>query len=279
MINFHVNTTRRTTYTIQIMKSKLLLLISFALVFSTARTQDTTLYEKALFIQDNDTMPYRILLPIDYDIAKTYPLVYVLHGAGERGNDNKAQLVHGSGLFLRDSIRTNFPAIVVFPQCPANSFWANIDVKTDSSGNRIFGFREDGKPTVAMDMAQQLLKRIMNDYPVNKNQVYVGGLSMGGMGTFEIVRRNPKLFAAAFPICGGAAPATAKKLTNTSWWVFHGDADPVVPLAYSTVMVNALTAENADVKFSVYPGVGHDSWNNAFAEPTLLPWLFSHVKQ
>jgi predicted peptidase len=215
---------------------------------------------------------------LNYDAAKKYPLILVLHGAGERGNDNESQLVHGAGLFLRDSIREKYPAIVVFPQCPANSYWSNMDPKMDKYGKKEFLFKADGKPTIAMDLAQQLLKKLIKDLSVNKKQIYVGGLSMGGMGTFEIVRRNPKLFAAAFPICGGANPATAPQLIKVKWWVFHGAADDVVSPVYSQKMVDALKAVNGDVKFSLYPGVNHNSWDNAFAEPTLMAWLFSKSK-
>ena len=204
----------------------------------------------------------------------------MLHGAGERGNDNEAQLIHGSTLFLRDSIRKNYPAIVVFPQCAANSFWSNAEFKLDSIGRKKgLHFLAVGKPTTAMKLAQGLLYKIMDEYPVNRKQVYVGGLSMGGMGTFEIVRRNPKIFAAAFPICGGGATATASWINKVKWWVFHGDADEVVPPNLSVEMVDALKAAGADVKFSLYPGVNHNSWDNAFAEPGLIPWLFSKKKK
>ncbi len=101
---------------------------------------------------------------------------------------------------------------------------------------------------------------------------------MGGMGTFEIVRRNPDMFAAAFAICGGAHPDTAPQLTKTPWWVFHGDEDIIVDYEHSKNMVKAMKASYADVKFTTYEGVNHNSWENAFAEPELLPWLFSHSK-
>ena len=101
---------------------------------------------------------------------------------------------------------------------------------------------------------------------------------MGGMGTFEIVRRNPNLFAAAIPICGGANPATASKLKKTDWWVFHGAKDDVVPPHLSEDMVNALKKEKASVKFTVYPEANHNSWDSAFAEPDFLSWLFAQKK-
>ena len=109
--------------------------------------------------------------------------------------------------------------------------------------------------------------------------MYVGGLSMGGMGTFEIVWRNPKLFAAAFPICGGADTGSAKKFSKISWWIFHGAKDDVVLPLFSQRIVTALQQINADVKFTLYPEANHNSWDNALAEPELMPWLFSNVKK
>jgi predicted peptidase len=206
---------------------KKLLLFILAGFINAAQAQDISLYEKKLYISGNDTMPYRLLLPVDFDASKKYPLVFFLHGAGERGNDNEKQLVHGAKLFLQEEVRTKYPAIVVFPQCAENSFWSNVGFKMDN-GQRAFLFQEAGEPTPAMKLAQELLSSLMKTYPVAKRQVYVGGLSMGGMGTFEIVRRNPKLFAAAIPICGGGNTATALSLKKTKWWVFHGGKDDVV---------------------------------------------------
>ncbi len=252
----------------------LLLAIGFAQLL---HAQDFSLFQQKQFILGNDTLPYRILLPENYDAAKKYPLIFFLHGAGERGNDNKAQLVHGAKLFLNDETRKNYPAIVVFPQCPQNSFWSNVDFKMEN-GKRDFSFQTGGEPTIAMKLAEQLLFKVVKEYAVNKKQLYVGGLSMGGMGTFEIVRRNPKLFAAAFPICGGANPATAAQLKKVKWWVFHGAKDDVVPPSWSEKMVEALKAVKASVKFTLYPNANHNSWDPAFAEPELLSWLFAQRK-
>ncbi|RYF89984.1 MAG: hypothetical protein EOO03_04720 [Chitinophagaceae bacterium] len=129
-----------------------------------------------------------------------------------------------------------------------------------------------------MQLANKLLHNLMEQYPVQKKRVYVAGLSMGGMGTFELVARNPKLFAAAIPICGGGDVATASKLKKPKWWVFHGAKDNVVPPVYSQEMVAALQAAKASVKFTLYPEANHNSWDPAFAEPTLLSWLFAQKK-
>lgn len=255
---------------------KYFLLLAVALT-QLLHAQDKSLFQKKQFILGSDTLPYRILLPENYDASKKYPLVFFLHGAGERGNDNEAQLVHGSKLFLDPVTRKNYPAIVVFPQCPKNSFWSNVDFKMEN-GKREFYFKTDGEPTLAMKLAQELLYSIQKEYPVNKKKIYAGGLSMGGMGTFEIVRRNPKLFAAAFPICGGANPATAPQLKKVKWWVFHGAKDDVVPPSLSEKMVEALKGVKADVKFTLYPDANHNSWDAAFAEPELLSWLFAQKK-
>ena len=242
-----------------------------------AMAQNMDQYQKRYFEKDGDTLPYRILLPKDFDASKKYPLILFLHGAGERGNDNEAQLVHGSSLFLDESVREEHQAIVVFPQCKTNSSWARIDVHGNIP-NRQFIFYEEADPTLEMLLLEGLLKELKKAYRLDKKRLYVGGLSMGGFGTFELVRRNPKMFAAAFPICGGANPKISKKLRKLDWWVFHGDADQVVPETYSAEMVKAMKREEINVKYTVYPGVGHNSWDNAFAEPDLLSWLFSKSK-
>ena len=268
------------------MKLKLIFLLCIVTATSSLQAQlvpvlreDLSLYQKKYFILNNDTLPYRLLLPKDYDVNKKYPLILFLHGAGERGNDNEKELVHGADLFLRDSIRQNYPAIIVFPQCPEESFWSNVKRDVTKTGEDRHIFQTGGEPTTAMDLLQRLLKQIIKNYPVQKKQIYVGGLSMGGMGTFEIVYRNPKLFAAAFPICGGADVASAKRFSKTSWWIFHGGKDDVVLPQFSQRIVTALEQLHADVKFTLYPEANHNSWDNAFAEPGLIPWLFSKKKK
>lgn len=258
---------------------QLLALFTLAIIFlGDVSGQDLSLYQKKWMVQNGDTLPYRILLPENYDSTVKYPVIFFLHGAGERGNDNQKQLVHGGKLFLKEEVRKNYPAIVVFPQCPTNNYWGNLLRTHDDKGKRTFDFLEEGPPGRYMVLLQELIQFVFEKYPVKKDQVYAGGLSMGGMGVFELVRRMPKTFAAAFPICGGANPATASKLKKTSWWVFHGAKDDVVPPYHSENMVEALKKVKAKVKFTLYPQANHNSWDSAFAEPELLPWLFSQHK-
>ena len=257
------------------MKSKIFLACVCLLFTFALAAQDNSSYEKHWLVQGNDSLPYRLLLPENYDASKKYPLVFFMHGAGERGNDNEAQLVHGAKLFLQADVRTQYPAIVVFPQCSQQSYWVNANMKRDSLGKNVFAFNAAAEPTIAMQMANQLLHEIIQKYPVQKKKIYIGGLSMGGMGTFELVRRMPNTFAAAFPICGGANPLTAKKIKKTQWWIFHGAKDDVVPSYHSQNMYDALKKAGAKVKFTLYPNNNHNSWDSAFAEKGLLDWLFS----
>jgi predicted peptidase len=127
----------------------------------------------------------------------------------------------------------------------------------------------------AIDLVKSLVKTKVAD----KKRLYIMGLSMGGMGTMEAVSRNPKMFAAAIPICGGADLTYVKKYAKKlPFWVNHGDADAVVPVKHSRELVASLQEAKANVTYTEYPGVNHNSWDNTFAQPTLLSWLFSFKK-
>jgi predicted peptidase len=237
---------------------------------------DSTGYEKALYLENGDTLPYRILFPENYDRTKKYPLVLFLHGAGERGSDNEKQLVHGSSLFLKEENRKNFPCIVIFPQCPAAGFWASVEV--DRSVRPLkFEFNYRGSDiTPSLRLAMGLTRSVIKQEAVDPDRVYVTGLSMGGMGTFEAVWREPELFAAAAPICGGGdAGAYKRAAARVPFWIFHGASDSVVGVDLSRVMVARLKKFRAAVRYSEYPGVDHNSWDNAFAEQDFLSWMFS----
>ncbi|MBT8289087.1 MAG: dienelactone hydrolase family protein [Bacteroidia bacterium] len=261
---------------VKLQKFKYILLIALSLSTSLSNmyAQEFDSYKKELFIQNQDTLPYRILLPKDFQSTKVYPLILFLHGAGERGSDNTLQMKHGGDFFMSDSIRDKYPSIVVFPQCKTGMSWNNVEYDLEADDPK-FIFPTKHSKNIHLDLLEGLIEALKKQYNIDKERMYVGGLSMGGMGTFELVKRNPRVFAAAFPICGGAHPQLARRLRRTSWWIFHGADDRVVPLISSEQIYQALKAKNTDVKLTVYPGVGHDSWTNAFAEPGLMKWLFS----
>lgn len=239
----------------------------------TSMAQNNT-YTKEAFVKGTDTLLYRLLMPENFDPEKKYPVLFFLHGAGERRNNNEAQLLHGGDLFQSERMRKEFPAIVVVPQCPANDFWANVQIRR--TGER-FGFQEGGEPGKAMSLLIGLVDEVRDLKYSDNKQLYVGGLSMEGMGTLEMLRRKPKTFAAAFAICGGDNIANVKKYKKIPLWFFHGEKDTTVPSVNSKVVVAELQRLKAkDVKITLYPEAGHNSWDAAFADPQLLPWLFSH---
>lgn len=256
---------------------KIKVLILLSLIISSALAQDLSKFKKENFIKGADTLKYRVLYPENFDASKKYPIVLFLHGSGERGNDNEKQLTHGSKLFLADDFRKNYPAIVIFPQCSLSSFWSNVEMET-VTGKRFFNFLTDGAPTKAMSLLLGLTDEIINKPFTDKSRVYIGGLSMGGMGTFEMLRRKPKTFAAAFPICGGDNIANVKKYKNVPLWIFHGGMDDVVNPQLSYDVYNALKKIDHTPKFTVYPKANHNSWDSTFAEPELMSWVFSQRK-
>jgi len=256
------------------------ILVIFSLILSlvpfTVAAQEQEVFKKEHYIKGTDSLNYRILFPKDFSKDKKYPVVLFLHGAGERGDDNEAQLTHGSDLFLEN--REDFPAIVIFPQAPKDDYWAKVEVKRDSMPFQ-FKFKNKETTTTSLQLVMELMDAIIQEEFVNTNRIYVGGLSMGGMGTYEIVYKRPKMFAAAFAICGGANPEIAEAYpADFNIWIFHGKKDDVVFPKYSEAMARAINHYGGNAKLSLYPEDNHNSWDSAFAEPNLLPWLFSQKR-
>lgn len=247
---------------------------------SICHAQDFSAYEKHYFNAPELNMPYRYLRPLNFDSAKKYQLVIFLHGAFEKGSDNELQLNIGGDFFLRDSIRKNYPAYVLFPQCPQNDLWAWFEPKTDSFTHHvqmIFPFYK--KPTEVASVLMRLIDSLKHSDKIDASRIYIGGLSQGGMGVLDLIARYPQTFAAAFSICGAGDVSTSKNFSGkTALWLFHGDADNVVPVSFSRNYFKKLQKLKADVLYSEYKGVKHNSWVNAFNEPALMYWLFSKRK-
>jgi predicted peptidase len=243
-------------------------------------SQDKSLFEKETFMSSSgEVLPYRILKPLDFDKSKKYPIVLFLHGAGERGSDNEAQLTHGVSTFLTEKYRTEYPCIVIAPQCPKEGYWASAKFTRDKYPID-FDFNYSYEITPALDAAIELLDSYIEDEFTDTSRVYITGLSMGGMGTFEAVGRFPELFAAAVPICGGGDTGSYNSETaQVPFWIFHGDADGVVPVENSRKMYARLMELEADVKYQEYADINHNSWENAYNEVNLVPWMFSKKRK
>ncbi|WP_165749502.1 prolyl oligopeptidase family serine peptidase [Cellulophaga sp. Z1A5H] len=235
-------------------------------------------YQKEMFIKGADTLKYRVMYPKNFSDTDQYPVVFFLHGAGERGNDNESQLAHGSSLFANAESLENFPAIVVFPQCPTEDYWSNAKIKRQTRPISL-KFKYNRAPTKAMNMVMQLVDEMVGKPFAKENQVYIMGLSMGGMGTYELLYRKPETFAAAIAICGGGDEKKSKDFARkVPLWIFHGAKDDVVDPQLSLKMASAIMEYGGQPNVTLFSDANHNSWDPAFAEPALLPWLFTQKK-
>ena len=251
-------------------------ILSFIFAFpqtSFAQTGLENIYEPREYYSDaGDTLRYRIMFPEVMTADSVYPLVLFLHGAGERGNDNTAQLAWGLDVFADEDFRKDHPAIVIAPQVPAGSFWANLNWRQQGAALM-------DEPALPLKLAYELVLEMKEKYPVDEHRLYVTGLSMGGFGTWDIITRYPDLFAAAMPICGGGDPAKAYRLTEIPIWNFHGARDNVVPPDLSRDIINAIWEAGGKPGYTEYPDVDHFSWVPAYNDRFVLDWLFSQSKQ
>ncbi len=229
-------------------------------------------YEARTFTgADGAKLGYRLLTPRNYDAAKKYPLVVFLHGSGERGTDNKAQLKHGAPLFLKPEAREKYPCFVIAPQCPPEQTWSAVKGWTGPNA-----FEEE--PTPSLNLLFGTIDAVLKEFSIDQDRLYLTGLSMGGYGTWDILTRQPQRWAAAAPVCGGGDVARIAPAKGVAVWAFHGALDPAVPVIRSQEMIKALEAAGGQPLYSEYPYVKHDSWTIAYGEPELLPWMFAQKR-
>lgn len=242
-------------------------------------TEDTDFpaYERAVWKSPKGSqLNYRVLYPKNFDKSKKYPLVLFLHGMGERGGDNEKQLTHGAQLFA-DSIE-QYPAVVLFPQCPSMDYWANVYRPDVGGKSRNYVFNTDEAYNQSLSMVDELVNHYLGEDFIDVSRFYVSGLSMGGFGVWELLWRMPEKIAAAAPICGGGPVELAGKMAEVPIWAFHGVDDAVVHNRFSRRMIPALQKHGGQAKVSLYAGVNHNSWDNAFQEPNFLSWMFAQQK-
>jgi predicted peptidase len=241
-----------------------------------ARKPETGFLDRTLSL-NGATYKYQVFIPENWSPNQKWPIILFLHGAGERGSDGLLQTEIGLPAAVRKD-RARFPAIIVMPQCKLDLWWPEPDMQA-----------------VALASLAAATKEFRGD----AKRSYLTGISMGGYGSWAIAEKNQGKFAAVVPICGGITapkqivekyPEVAKsahpdnpesytevaaKLGKTPVWIFHGADDPVVPVQGSRKMYNALKAAGGDVRYTEYPGITHDSWDKAYAEPELMTWMLS----
>lgn len=223
--------------------------------------------------ESGDTLPYRILIPAQAGSSKEkFPLVLCLHGAGGRGNDNRSRGTVAFNALSDPEVQAKYPAFLLTPQCPADEKWVDSQWTRSSYDSNQIPISEELK------LAAEILDAVIKEFPIDPNRIYVTGQSMGGFGTWDMIVRFPDLFAAAVPVCGAGDPNKADSIKQVPVWAFHGAKDPTVPPDGSRKMVDALKAVGGNVRYTEFPDVGHASWNPAWSEPELIPWLFEQSK-
>lgn len=259
------------------MKRLLLLWIISLSCTITGDAQDFSAYQKSMLVEGKDTLRYRILYPLNYKQGTVYPVVIFLHGSGERGRNNESQLSHGADLFLKPEVRAKYPAIVIFPQCPDDTAWSYFQrTENPDSKQEVLTFPFQSTPAFPEKMVKDLTDDLIKKGESDPHRIYLGGLSLGGFGTYDLLIRYPRYYAAAFSICGACNVSLyTKKAKKTPLWIFHGAKDDVVDPAFDRELFQKLKKAKAPVKYTEYPDANHNSWDPAFAEPELLLWLFS----
>ncbi len=232
-------------------------------------------FEKKVFANqsaDATDLNYRLFRPQNVVPGQSYPLVVFLHGAGERGSDNQAQLKHSVHEFVRPERQQKYPCFVIAPQCPKDAKWVEIDW-SQKSGEGSF----DTATSPIVDSVVQLIDVMLDSEPIDSARVYFAGLSMGGYGSWYAAAKWPQKIAAVIPVCGGGDPSWADRYNGVAIWALHGQVDRAVPVVRSREMVSAIArvGHAPEVRYTEYPGVDHDSWTQTFVRDDVFAWLFA----
>jgi predicted peptidase len=219
--------------------------------------EKTGFLDKTFKNADGSESPYVLFVPANYDGKTEVPVILFLHGAGETKGGQKKPVEVGLGPVIKKQEK-EFPAIVIIPQAETRGW---------------------GADTANAKRALAMLDSVTKEYKTDAKRIYLTGLSMGGYGTWSIIATQPDKFAAIVPICGGGDPKTAEKFKDVPCWVFHGDKDAAVPVQRSREMVEALKKAGGAPKYTEYPGVGHNSWDAAYADKEMWKWLFAQAKK
>lgn len=231
--------------------------------------------DAVVFKHDGSTLPYRVLKPEGTEAGKKYPLVVILHGAGERGTDNTKQLVwfwndKKPSVMTRPEVAKE-KAFVIVPQCPDGKQFVEVPWGK--------GSYKSPEVSAPLKLTLALVDSFVKEQPIDADRVYVVGMSMGGYGAIDAVQRRPDLFAACVSICGAGDVSKAKDIAHVPLWAFHGADDTVVPASGSREIVDALKKAGANPKYTEYPKVGHNSWSPAFEDKEFWNWIFAQKRQ
>jgi predicted peptidase len=242
----------------------------FLLLTATAQAQFTVEELLKPYVYTNGagaTFAYRMSVPQFPEPGKAYPLLLFLHGSGECGTDNLQQIKAGLPALMATVLKRPEPLIVVATQCQSGNGWV-----------KQLAFQENyamsKEPSASLALALEVCRHVVATRPVDTNRLYITGLSLGGFGTWDAIQREPALFAAAIPVCGGGDIRRVQGLRRMPIWVFHGTEDKNVPAACSRRMVQALKlAGNRKVRYTEYDKAAHNVWDSTYSNPEVIDWL------
>ncbi len=216
-------------------------------------------------------LPWRLYVPPQASPENKLPLVFFLHGAGRRGDDNVGPMDLAYEFWSPEAQKNN-PCFVLAPQCRRGAMWAKLNKERTN-------FEADEQPVPELAAALAVLDSVLKRWPVDPKRLYLTGQSIGGFGTWDALYRRPHLWAAAVPICGGGDPTKAALYKDVAVWAWHGANDTAVPPQCSREMIAALKAAGGHPRYTELPRVGHGSWGPAYRSAELHKWLFSQKRE
>jgi predicted peptidase len=222
-------------------------------------------FEARIYVDaQGDTLPYRLMKPLNYNPFKKYPLMVCLHHGGAHGTDNIIQVEGGAyaQVLSDEAYKVKYPAFIFVPQCPAGSSWGGIPQVQDIT-----------------PLAIETMAALEKEFSIDEKRRYVAGLSGGGFGSWYFITMHPEMFAAAIPICGGGDPSLARDIVDVPVWAFHGTEDQNVPVGFSRDMIQAIKDAGGDPKYTEFPGEGHNIWDSVIKTPGVLDWLFEQKRK
>jgi predicted peptidase len=203
---------------------------------------------------------YQVYVSSQIQSGQKLPLIVFLHGIGQRGSGGFVPTTGAGGAFVRHYFG-QVPAVILLPQCRLGSYWSD---------------------PVMEEMVMREIAETVEEFGVDERRIYLTGVSMGGYGVWHLASQYPGKFAALVSICGGSSiikgdrfSSLGEKIGKTPAWLFHGADDKIVPVTESRQIVETFKANQGNVKYNEYPGVGHNVWLNALAEKDLMPWLLA----
>ena len=229
----------------------LLKLLSFASLRAAPAAPQTAEHLAMQVTYEYDFLRY---LPEGYaeEREKRWPLLLFLHGLGERGKNVELVKKHGLPKLIEEG--KTYPFVIISPQCPDDEWWNVLALEA-------------------------LIEKLTEKYRIDRDRIYLTGLSMGGYGVWALAQRHPERYAAVVPICGGGEIRHAAAMRDLPLWAFHGAKDQTVPLKRSQEMIDGIKAAGGSPRLTIYPELAHDSWSETYANPEVYTWLLSHQRR